>query len=365
MKRSRAAGRSPVICDTDTTEGRCKGPCCAMLAIPAAEGSAGANARALRKVIDVHHHYFPKEFIESHEREGGAPGFAKTWTPARMDEEMEKNGIEKAVLSLASAPIGWFRLPHPDLRAIVRACNDFGARLVDERPDRLALFGYIAGPDVDGCLREIEYAFDVLKADGIEMSTSFGDMWPGDPRFAPVLEELDRRKAIVYFHPLAPFCCSGIVPGVGDSWIEYPYDTGRAILSLMFNGAFVKHRNIRWLFSHSGGAIPYLAHRIEWQSKGVKNIRDVAPDGVVAELRKLYFETANAASAPTMAALTTFAPIDHIMYGSDFPYVTSEYNLSCLRSAGLSDANLAAIERGNAMKFIPRFSAGGRPARDL
>jgi predicted TIM-barrel fold metal-dependent hydrolase len=347
----------------------CTGPCCglsrrgflkslaatgAAAAVPNAAFAQGA-APAKRRVIDVHHHYFPQAFKESSGRESPLAPFVRDWSPQRMIEEMDKNNIEKSVLSLASAPVGWFKMDPKELRPVLRGINEYGAKLVDDHKGRHGLFAFVTCSDVDGSLAEIDYAYSTLKADGIEMATSFGDKWPGDPAFAPVFEELNRRKAIVYFHPLAPFCCGNLVPNVADSWIEYPYDSGRAILSLLFNGAFAKYRDIRWIFSHSGGAIPYLAHRIDWQSRPLKNRAELAPEGIIGELQRLHYETANAASAPTIAALLKFAPVSQVMYGSDFPYVTSEYNLGNLRGDGLSEADLKAIEYQNAERLIPRL----------
>ncbi|HEV2575276.1 amidohydrolase family protein [Methylocella sp. CPCC 101449] len=349
----------------------CTGPCCGVsrrgfLASFAAAGAATAlptssfaqtTPAPKRRVIDVHHHYFPDVFKQSSAREGPLPPFVRDWSPQRMIEEMDKNNIEKSVLSLASVPVGWFRMTPDELRPIIRTCNEYAAKLVQDNKGRHGLFAYVSCKDVDGSLQEIAYAYDTLKADGIEMSTSFGDKWPGDPAFTPVFEELNRRKAIVYFHPLAPFCCGNLVSGVQDSWIEYPYDSGRAILSLLFNGTLAKFRDIRWIFSHSGGAIPYLSHRVDYQSRPLKNLKEVAPDGVLNEFRRLHYETANAASGPAIAGLLKLVPISQVMYGSDFPYVTSEYNLANLRGNGLSDADMTAIEYGNAEKLIPALKS--------
>ena len=345
----------------------CSGPCCGVsrrgfLKTFAAAGAASAMpatafaqqpSAGKRRVIDVHHHYFPQAFKEASGREGPLLPFVRDWTPARMIEEMDKNNIEKSVLSLASVPVAWFRMKPEESRPLIRTLNEEGAKLVQEHKGRHGLFAYVSCNDVEGSLREIAYALDTLKADGIEMSTSFGDKWPGDPAFLPVFEELNRRKAIVYFHPLAPFCCGNLVSGVPDSWIEYPYDTGRTILSLLTNGTLAKFRDINWIFSHSGGALPYLSHRVAWLSRPVKNLKEIAPDGVLAEFKRLNYETANAAAAPAIAGLLKLVPVSQVMYGSDFPYVTSQYNLANLRSNGLSETELKAIEYGNAEKLIP------------
>lgn len=358
--------------DASTSTADCTGPCCGLsrrsflrgfaaagAAVAAPHVSMGpAKAQEKRRVIDVHHHFFPDAFKESSGRDGALPPFVKNWSPKMMLEEMDKNNIEQSVLSLASVPVGWFRMKPEELRPLIRGLNEYGAKLVQDHKGRHALFGYVSCSDVEGSLKEIEYCMDTLKADGIEMSTSFGDKWPGDPAFDAVFNELNRRKAVIYFHPLAPFCCgSEMVKGVQDSWIEYPYDSGRAILSLLFNGTLAKYRDIKWIFSHSGGALPYLSHRVDWQSRPIKNLKEVAPDGVLNEFKKLYFETANAASAPAIAGLLKLVEPSQVMYGSDFPYVTSQYNLANLRGQGLSDGEVKAIEYLNAEKMFPRLKA--------
>jgi predicted TIM-barrel fold metal-dependent hydrolase len=144
---------------------------------------------------------------------------------------------------------------------------------------------------------------------------------------------------------------------VGESWIEYPYDTGRTVTNLLFTGSLARYRDIKWIFSHGGGAIPYLAGRIKTQSRFVKNLNEVAPQGTDYELQRLYYETANAAYPPTLAALSKYVPVSNILYGSDLPYVSLEQNLEGLRSYGFSPQDLAAIESGNAMRLIPRLRA--------
>jgi predicted TIM-barrel fold metal-dependent hydrolase len=271
-----------------------------------------------------------------------------------MLEEMDKNGISKSVLSISTVPKHWFKLKAEALRPLIRTINESGAELVQEHKGRHALFAFVSCSDVDGSLAEIAYALDVLKADGIAMSTNFGDRWPGATAFTPVFEELNRRRAVVYFHPASPYCCTNVVEGVPDTWVEYPHDTDRAIVSLLFGGAFSRFRDISWIFSHGGGALPFLAHRIDWQSHSARNLKEIAPDGVIAELRRLYYETANAASAPTLAALQKFVPVSQIMYGSDFPFVSSQYNLENLR-ASVPDPKLQAIEYQNAERVMPRL----------
>jgi hypothetical protein len=153
-------------------------------------------------VVDVHHHYFPDAFKQSSARETPLAPFVRDWSPQRTIEEMDKNNIDKSILSLAWMPTGWFRTNPMELRPLLRGLNEFGAKLVGDHKGRHGLFAFISGRDIDGSLAEIEYAYGTLKADGIAMATSFGDKWPGDPAFAAVFEKLNRPKAIVYFHRL-------------------------------------------------------------------------------------------------------------------------------------------------------------------
>jgi hypothetical protein len=166
------------------------------------------------------------------------------------------------------------------MRRLSRLSNEYAAKMVEDYPGRYGLFASLPMPDIDGSLEEIEYAFDTLKADGINLSTSFGDKWPGDPAYKPVFEELNRRKAIVFFHPYAPNCCARLDTGVPDGVLENPYDTGRAITSLLYSGSLARLRDIRWLFSHGGGVMPMLAGGVSYFAQSRKDIKEFAPEGV-------------------------------------------------------------------------------------
>ena len=326
-----------------------------------AGGPTAAAKPATRSVIDCHFHYYAPEYKASWQdlmdrtKQPALPPFVKNWTPQWAVEQMDKAGIATSVLSLPSTPAVWFGADNDGMVKMSRICNEFAAKMQRDYPGRFGLFAALPMPNVDASLKEIDYVFGTLKAEGINLMTSFGDKWPGDPAFDPVFQELNRRKAIVYFHPYAPNCCGGLMPAVGESWIEYPYDTGRTVTNLLFTGSLARYRDIKWVFSHGGGAIPYLAGRIKNQSRIAKNLAEVAPNGTDAELQKLYYETANAAYPPTLAALTKFVPTSNILYGSDLPYLSEEQNLEGLRAYGFTKQTLAAIEHGNAQRLMPRL----------
>jgi predicted TIM-barrel fold metal-dependent hydrolase len=210
-------------------------------------------------------------------------------------------------------------------------------------------------PDVEGSLREIAYAFDVLKADGIGLVSNYDDKWPGDPSFAPVFDELNRRKAVVFIHPTAPSCCSHLMPGIAASTVEFLFDTSRAILSLLVNGTLSRFPDIRFIFCHAGGTMPMLAARTNAFVERHKDVAERVPDGVAVELRKLYYDVANSVNPSSMAALMKLVPTSQLLFGSDFPYVPPAVTANQLDHFGLSASELEAINRENAAHLFPRL----------
>ena len=309
--------------------------------------------------IDVHHHFYPPEFRQAvNEFSGSAMPIVERWTPEASLEEMDKGGVSTAILSLWSIPGVWMGARPEGMRRWARLVNEYAAQMRRDHPGRFGLFAALPLPDVEGSLAEIEHAFDVLGADGVGLMTNFGDTWPGDPKYRPVFEELNRRKAVVYFHPVAPSCCAGaIVPGVHDAWAEVVFDTGRAVLSLLIGGAFLDFRDIRWIFSHSGGTVPVIAGRTGVLSHFSPRMKEVAPHGVDHELQRLHYETANGYHAPNMAALMAYVPVSQIMFGTDYPYVSVEANVDGIAKI-VSGADLDAIRSGNALRMFPQHAVG-------
>jgi predicted TIM-barrel fold metal-dependent hydrolase len=306
--------------------------------------------------IDVHHHFFPPFMIEEWNKANvriASP--ARNWTLAKTLDQMDRGGVATAILSVQQR----IEIPGmtPDAaRGLTRRINDYAAQQMKEHVGRFGLFAFMPMPDVEGTLAEIEYALDVLKADGIGLLTSYENKWLGDPAFRPVLEELNRRKALVYVHPLSPRCCGALMSYVPTSFTEYPQDTNRTVMSLLFSGTFSRMKDITWIFSHGGAAVPLLAGRVAALTKfQIKNLPELIPNGIDYELKRLYYETANAAYAPNMAALLTFVPVAQVMFGTDYPYVSVTDNVSDLLGCGLTAAQLKAIDNDNAMRLMPRL----------
>jgi 6-methylsalicylate decarboxylase len=325
-------------------------------------GIAAAGAAALlppqlwaapsRSYIDVHHHVFPPEFLTVARAHSISPAIIEQWTLQRTLDEMDRNGIQTAIASITQPGV-WFGDVEQG-RTLARACNEYMARLAVDHPGRFGFFASIPMPDTEGSLREIAYALDVLKADGVGLMTSHGDKWPGDPVFAPIFDELNRRKAVAYFHPTGADCCRSLMPYVTPNLIEYPQDTARAITSLLFSGTFLKQRDIRFLFSHAGGTLPVLAGRIS-QLATPKDHAEKMPKGLDYELQRLYYEVANSANRSAITALHSIVPLSQIMLGSDYPYVPIGVTNDGLASMGFSARELKALRRDNALQLLPRL----------
>jgi predicted TIM-barrel fold metal-dependent hydrolase len=304
--------------------------------------------------IDVHHHFFPPAWLEqAQQRQPGPLPMMREWTAARVLAHMDKSGVATAIASLSPWGVAFAEVAQ--LPKLARICNDSAAQMIRDHPGRFGLFAAMPLPDIDASLKEIAYALDTLKADGIGLMTSYGDKWPGDPLFQPVFDELDRRKAVVYFHPTTANCCGNLIPGVAPATIEWPVDTARAVLSLLFSGSLVRYPNIRFIFSHAGGALPALSGRVANFVKRDKDAAKYAPQGALAEFVKLYYDTANASAAPSMAALMAMAPTSQILFGSDYPYFTLEENVEGLGEVRMTAAERQAINRGNAARLMPQY----------
>jgi predicted TIM-barrel fold metal-dependent hydrolase len=307
-----------------------------------------AKGAAAPHRIDVHHHLFPPAYRAGlGDRAAGLP----VWSPAQSIEEMDKGGIATSVLSLSSPGV-WFGNVD-ESRRLARIVNDYGATTARDHPRRFGLFAALPLPDIDGSLREVEYALDTLKVDGVGLFTSYGDKWLGDASFAPLWTELNRRKAVIYTHPTTAACCGNLKNEVPAVMIEWATDTTRTVASLLFGGAAAKYPDIRWIFSHGGGTMPFLLSRFVYQEATMKGKEQVLPKGLMYELRKFHYDTAQANSAPALAALLKVAPLSQILFGTDYPFRTAAEVNGGLTAQRFPAKDLRAIERDNALRLLP------------
>ncbi|MBI2318770.1 MAG: amidohydrolase [Betaproteobacteria bacterium] len=319
--------------------------------------------RASLQLIDVHHHIIPPFYLaENRDRIAGSRGGQITpawleWTPEAALAAMDEHGVATAVLSLSSPGV-WFG-DVQTARSSARRSNEYAAALARKHPGRFGLFAALPLPDAEGSLREIEYALEVLKADGIGLLTSYADKWLGDPAYQPVFEELDRRKVVIFVHPTTPTCCQTLMPGVATVVAEVPHDTTRTIISLLYSGALARFRNMRFIFSHAGGTLPVVAGRII--NYAPPQLAKNAPHGVEHELKRFYYDLAISGNRPAFAALASLVPMSQILFGSDHPYRALVESAQGMANFDLSPADLRAIGRDNALALLPRL--GGSAGR--
>jgi predicted TIM-barrel fold metal-dependent hydrolase len=264
---------------------------------------------------------------------------------------MDKHSVWTAVLSL-SAPGVWFGNPQAAAQT-ARRVNEYAADLARSHPGRFGRFAVIPLPDTEASLREIEYALNVLRADGIGILTSYDDKWLGHADYQPVFEELNRRKAVVFVHPTTPLCCRTLLPDVSPIMVEIPQDTTRAVTNLLFTGTFAKFKDIQFIFTHAGGNVPMVVGRMH--QYGPKNIAEKAPNGIEYELKRLYYDIAGTTYRPAIAALTSLVPMTHILFGSDNPFVPLADSAEGVMQVGFSSADLQLIGRDNALTLLPRL----------
>jgi predicted TIM-barrel fold metal-dependent hydrolase len=301
------------------------------------------------RIIDVHHHFEP-----TGKNAGGEP-----WTIAMALDQLDRNGVAAAI-AYGGPVFG------SDAQAVsnARRINEWATTQCNDHGGRFGLFASLAFENVDAALTEIAYAFDVLKADGIGLSPVYDGRWLGDATFRPILEELNRRGAVVYVHPArgcSPFATLNDEHGlISAAWIEFPSDTARTILSLWAAGATLAFPDIQWLFCHGGGVMPILLGRIAgftgWHAVGPDRLNALFPDGIYAAFARLHFELAQAYAPETYAMLRSIVPATQFLYGSDYSYFQMAHSLERFEALAMPASERAMIASGNAGRLLPRWA---------
>ncbi|MFM9970110.1 MAG: amidohydrolase family protein [Burkholderiales bacterium] len=324
----------------------------------ASKKSVSRTKPAGARRIDVHHHFAPPKYVKDLGAENlfngssGSRAATYEWTPQMSLDDMDAGGTQTAITSVYSAS---HLANHRQARRIARETNDYAAQMGRDYPGRFGSFAVLPLPDVEGSLREIEYALDVLKADGVFMMTSYGNKWLGDPAFTPIFEELQRRKCMVYTHPHGPDATAGILPGIPPSVIEFATDTTRTIASVLFSGNAARFPDVKFIFSHAGGVLPFILERFT-RVGALSHHKAKFPRGTLHEIKKFYYEIAQASHPYAMSSLKSFMPISHILFGTDFPYRSAADMGRGLVKSGFTPREIAAINHGNAAKLFPRFA---------
>ena len=319
--------------------------------------SAGQSAVPSPRIIDVHHHYASPNFLATlaARNVGNNVDRFKGDTPEKHLAEMEKDVVATAMLSHYSGL--WFG-DVPQARRDARDLNEWAvARMVTPYKNRFGLFAAVPLPDVESSLKEIEYAFDTLKADGISLITSYEGKWLGDPSFDPVFEELNRRKAVVFTHPLEPACCRNPLTGVGPTTLEYPTDTTRAIMNLLVGNAATRFPDVRFIFSHAGGTLVSIAQRILGNEVTAEALaKPVEKNSRLYHVRRFHYDTAGSANPVQLQSLKLLVPASQIVFGTDTPLASLTATVAGVRSSGFSVEEQRGVYRENLLGILPEHT---------
>jgi predicted TIM-barrel fold metal-dependent hydrolase len=315
-------------------------------------------------IIDFHHHVMPDFYWDASNEGGEAAGGI---TPPRWSLEGDVAYLDEAEIDAAVVSISTPGVHFGDERAartLARLVNEYLGELIGRRPDRFGALAVLPLPDVDGTLAEVEYALDTLGLDGVGLMSNAGGSYLGDGRFDAVFDELQRRAAVVFVHPTASPDPIAHTLGLPDALLDYPADTSRAIAKLHYSNTFARTPDVKYVFPHAGGTIPFVAGRF-----GIVDSMDVIPGaeerGPVGDtLRRLYWDTASAFSDPVIHMLGSVTGLQNVLFGTDYPYPHDDISIAALRHLESTD-ELTAEERtallgGTAARLVPRLAGTAR-----
>jgi 6-methylsalicylate decarboxylase len=300
--------------------------------------------------IDTHSHFTTPALYKLSTARGVNQAALADWTPAKMLQQMEEGGVATSIISISDPGVHFG--DNAAARALARDCNEYAATVVRDHPGRFGFFAVLPLPDVEGALREAVYALDTLKADGIGVLSSYEGKYLGNPHYSTLLEELNRRKAVIYCHPYCAACGAQTeLTDAQNRGVEFVFDTTRTILSILQTGASARFSDIRFIWSHGGGTVPFITSRLA-------NVNQKLPKGALAELQRFYYDTAQAFNPYTMPSFKKFVPVDQIVFGTDYPLgggSAAAVAKGLRDNGGFTDAELRAIERDNALGLLPRL----------
>jgi len=315
--------------------------------------------------IDVHHHILPEEYVAKLRKIGITTAIGREfpdWSPKKSLDFMKKNGISKAITSISTPGVNV--QDRTFAKDLAHLCNEYSAKLKSDYPDQFDAFAVLPLYETEDALEEMEYALDTLHLCGVALLTNVNGIYLGDPKYDNLFAELDRRQAIVHIHPHDP--PFGTIPNLKfpNAIVEAPFDTTRAITNMIYTGTMDKYKKIKFILSHAGGAVPFLAWRIallEYQQTN-KSLRFQAlydflmtkrgPSAGLNALSRLYYDTAVAANPMALRSVQELVDSSHILFGTDYvwgqPWLTPIFIKALQEYDGFNEKDLVAVEVGNA-----------------
>ena len=271
-------------------------------------------------VIDVHSHIITPEFVSALEGEGRL--MDEGFPLPKYDVEnhlkwMDEAGVEMSVLTLAA--------PQPSSAEVVRQTNEAAARIKKEHPGRFLFCAALPLPDVSKAIEEAKYALDVLNADGIKLATNIEGQYLGAPELDTLFSVLNERKAVVILHPHRPEPVNQqVMQQTPLAMQEYLSETTRAVSNMISRNVLARYNNIKVIVPHCGAYLPLAIPRMKSLTPVMQTNKMVGEIDYEANLRTLYYDLAGAHSPEVIRMLLTITTPDHLLYGSDYPYVAPQ-----------------------------------------
>ena len=270
-------------------------------------------------VIDVHSHIITPDFLTSLEDEGRLmdEGFPLPQYDAEAHLRwMDEAGIQTSVLTLAA--------PQPTSASVVRATNEAAARLKNEHPGRFRFCAALPLPDVDAAIREAVYALDTLRADGIKLATNALGQYLGAPELDTLFSVLNERGAVVILHPHRPEPVNtGVMLQTPLAMQEYLSETTRAIGNMIARNVLARYPGVKVVVPHCGAYLPLAIPRMKSLAPVMQANKMVGEIDWEKNLSALYYDLAGAHSPEVIRMMLTITTPDHLLYGSDYPYVNA------------------------------------------
>ena len=291
-------------------------------------------------VIDVHSHIITPEFVSSLESEGRLmdEGFPlPKYDVTNHLKWMDEAGVQTSILTLAA--------PQPTSADVVRQTNEAAARIKQEHPGRFLFCAALPLPDVNAAIREAVYALDMLKADGIKLATNVGGQYLGAPELDTLFAVLNERKAVVILHPHRPDPVNRqVMQQTPLAMQEYLSETTRAVSNMISRNVLARYPNVKVVVPHCGAYLPLAIPRMKSLTPVMQANKMVGEIDYEANLRALYYDLAGAHSPEVIRMLLTITTPDHLLYGSDYPYVAPQVltqSLARMKQYLTTEADLA------------------------
>lgn len=321
---------------------------------------SGVNAQ---QAIDIHSHNILPEYLEVLDRHDAA--LEETfplphWEVASHLKFMEAAGIEYSLLSMP-APQPYFGDTEESSR-IIRRYNEASARLKSGHPRKFKFCASVPLPDVDAAIKEAIYALDTLHADGIKLATNSRGQYLGDAELDTLMEVLNERNAIIFIHPHRPTpYAPEIIATTPLAIYEYPAETTRAVINMISRNVLVRYPNVKVIVPHCGSFLPMAIPRMQSVHPAMLAQKLMQPIDWKGNLAQLYYDLAGGPSPEIIKMLLTITTPEHIMYGSDYPYIADKVligNLQQMKAYLAEDKELAPYSekflRGNALNLFKR-----------